>query len=178
MSDLHSINVEDERYVLKAGEGFTCLGFDYAIAQASKVATWLGTPELITALKATRGTVEGYDQYRAIMALGRNSAKVCAADLDPRYTPFLGQRVTVTFDDGSKESFRVGKSTGWMPVYLAIEPGEDGGSPVPTRNVAKVEAWSPARTKVSALGLPSRKPRSRKDLIAYPRRPLPIRHHE
>lgn len=44
-------------------------------------------------------------------------------NLNPRLTPFYknNERVEVTYKDGTKERFWVGKSTGWKPCYLEIK---------------------------------------------------------
>lgn len=55
------------------------------------------------------------------------------SELDPRFTDYYrtGQRVEVTYDDGTTERFYVGKSTGWRPVYLKIHNTRSlGGSPI------------------------------------------------
>ena len=53
------------------------------------------------------------------------------SNLDPRLTPFYksGERVEITYKDGTKERFYVGKSTGWKPTYLEIKKSNSyGGS--------------------------------------------------
>lgn len=49
--------------------------------------------------------------------------------LDPKLERFYksGERVEVTYTDGAKERFYVGKSTGWKPVYLEIKRRDSHG---------------------------------------------------
>lgn len=53
------------------------------------------------------------------------------SDLNPRATYFYksGERVEITYKDGSKTRCYIGKSTGWKPVYLEIlKRSSSGGS--------------------------------------------------
>lgn len=44
------------------------------------------------------------------------------SDLNPRATPYYrtGERVEITYADGTKTRCFIGKSTGWKPIYLEI----------------------------------------------------------
>lgn len=55
------------------------------------------------------------------------------SELDPRFAEYhrTGERVEVTYDDGTTERFYVGVSTGWRPVYLTIKTRRSlGGGPI------------------------------------------------
>lgn len=45
------------------------------------------------------------------------------SDLDERLTPYYksGERVKITYKDGSIARGTIGKSTGWKPIYLIIK---------------------------------------------------------
>lgn len=64
-------------------------------------------------------------------------------------TPYLGMRIEVTYPDGNKSRFWVGKSTGWKPCYLELKiRTSTGGSP----------AYFPEGSTVKVIHT-SRKPR-------------------
>lgn len=55
----------------------------------------------------------------------------CAIELTGALRGLEGQRVEVTYPDGEKRRFWVGKSTGWMPCHLEITNRRShGGGPV------------------------------------------------
>ena len=132
---LSSINYEQKLYVLKCGDGFTCLGFEYAAKQAEKVNNWLPLGVQIPAtLKGELGSNEAYEYYEQVMRTGgayaAKSGKRCEADLIPQFKGLEGMRVEVTEAGGEKRKYRIGKSTGWMPCHLEMQKGQDGGIPV------------------------------------------------
>lgn len=50
-----------------------------------------------------------------------------------------GERIEVTYTDGTKERFYVGKSTGWKPCYLMIKKSNSyGGEAVFTENIKRI----------------------------------------
>lgn len=124
------INTEQRLYVIEAGKGFTCLGFDYTEKRLRAVAAWMGwTPQDIG--NAVPGTEEHYARYQMVMREGekfaRENATRCPVELDPRLDGLLGSRVEVTTPDGEKSRFWVGKSTGWMPCYLEVKTKRSRG---------------------------------------------------
>lgn len=114
-------------YIIPCGEGFTCLGFDHCESQMAKVAAWVG----LTIPEGVKGSLERYAQYAHMMAMGAAYAKAtgkrCDADLTPALIGLEGRRVEVTLPDGEKTRFWVGKSTGWMPIHLAIKTRASSG---------------------------------------------------
>lgn len=124
---LHSINQEQRLYVLPSGNGYSCLGFDFAEKRRVAVLEWLGEKP---APMAT-GTAEHFTAYEAAMSRGaahnRATGRRCPAELDKRLAPFEGRRVEVTAPDGSRERFIVGKSMGWLPIFLEIERRDSSG---------------------------------------------------
>ena len=132
---LHSINHEQGLYVLTAGKGYSCLGFDVAFNWASGVANWLNENGIQCELldSALKGTVEGYEQYRRIMNCGsefnRRTGKRCGHQLVPQLVGQERKRVEVVDRYGDKRRFWVGKSTGWLPVHLEIARITSSGGP-------------------------------------------------
>ena len=64
------------------------------------------------------------------------------SDLDERFREFYrtGQRIRVTYSWNEKESFYVGKSTGWKPVWLAIKnKNSSGGSALFSDSIVSIE---------------------------------------
>lgn len=120
---LSAVNVELGLYYLRAGNGCSSLGFDYADKQLRAVATWLGRPDLAPST-LVKGTEAHLAAYQATMAAGaehhKQTGELCPDDLTPALVSLVGRRVEVTDQDGTRRRFWVGKSTGWMPVHLEI----------------------------------------------------------
>lgn len=120
-------------YCLFAGEGISTMGYAYAASQAALVADWLaaerGLPD--SPYGPQPGTPEAYAHYRAVMAAGaahsRESGRKCLANLTPQLMGLNGKQVEVTDPDGEIRRFRVGQSTGWLPIHLEIEGRSAGG---------------------------------------------------
>lgn len=127
---LDSVNEQQSLYVLKAGKGFTCLGFEVAFRKAAAVAEWCGCPPPDETLIDTK---EGYEDYRRVMDAGAKHAKEtktrCPAELSPQLIGKEGQRVEVIDRSGNKRRFYVGKSTGWLPIHLEISRINSMGGP-------------------------------------------------
>ncbi|MEW6121257.1 MAG: hypothetical protein AB1698_01490 [Pseudomonadota bacterium] len=118
---LHSINQEQRLYVINAGHGFSCLGFEYAEKRRRAVVEWLGASVEPLAL----GTAEHFAAYEDAMKRGaeynRATGKRCHAELSRQLIGLEGRRVEVVAPDGEKSRFYVGKSMGWMPCHLQIK---------------------------------------------------------
>ena len=56
---LDSVNEQQSLHVLKAGKGFTCLGFEVAFRKAAAVAEWCGCPPPDETLIDTCGKATG-----------------------------------------------------------------------------------------------------------------------
>lgn len=117
-----TINQEQGLYVIRTGNGYTCLGFDAAFDKTRAVALWLRRPDLNP--PDERGTVEAWAAYKRAMAEGAAHHKAtgqrCGHNLDKRLAGYVGRRVEVIEPCGGKRRFWVGRSAGWMPLYLEI----------------------------------------------------------
>lgn len=132
---LHSINAEQQVYVMPSGGGFSCYGFDVLDRKARSVAAWLereaapgdelrDARRLVDAIGAhAPGTAEHFAACAAAMDAGGNFArrtgKRCPAQLVPALVGLEGRRVEATVY-GERVRFNVGKSTGWMPGHLQL----------------------------------------------------------
>lgn len=135
-----TVNADQRLYVIPCGDdGYSCLGFDVAERKGRAVLAWLDLRKYsalqalgtIPELFEKPGTMEHYRQYEAIMNAGRiynlKTGSRCDADLTPELTGLEQQRVEVTFPNGEKNRFYVGKSTGWMPCHLEIKRVNSSG---------------------------------------------------
>lgn len=126
-----TINHEQRLYVIPCGDGYTCLGFDYARERAVAVLAWLGQPA--TLADAPVGTRDAYERYRDIMAAGAAHAAStgtrCPVELTPELVGLEHKRVEVIDCHGERRRFIVGKSTGWMPCHLEIAKRNSIGGP-------------------------------------------------
>lgn len=138
------INHEQRLYVQRSEAGYSCLGFDVVERKIAAVAAWAG----LEVQPHEPGTVGAYDEYLRIMALGAHHSGVtrlrCEAELDPQLVGLEGKIVEVVDNEGETRRFRVGKSTGWMPIHLEIERGDPTGGPGamgPYKSVRAVKGW-------------------------------------
>lgn len=133
MSDFHSINAEQGLYVLKCGDGFSCLGFDVAVKWSEGVHQWLASEGVTIPPPdaSLRGTREGYEDHRRIMDAGNahnlKTKHRCPAQLTPQLVGLEGKRVEVVDKTGEKRRFTVGKSCGWLPIHLEIARRNSSG---------------------------------------------------
>ena len=125
--NLHSINEEQRLYVMRAGGGFSCYGFDALHRKATAVAKW---SKVVPPLMEP-GTRAHFEWCAEIMEHGAKYAartgERCSAELTPELVGLEGSRVEVTTPDGETSRFWVGKSTGWMPCHLEIKTRRSSG---------------------------------------------------
>ncbi len=137
------INQDRKMYVLPAGDGFSCWGFDNAFDETKALADRLKTPELAPTPEEY-GTLAVLDKHRALVnaipadGLGtwfspKTPEKVCRilerARRDDRLLRlFYGD--SLTGRDWLEENDvvgRIGRSTGQLKIPLLIAEGEFGG---------------------------------------------------
>ncbi|RYF78731.1 MAG: hypothetical protein EOO39_00565, partial [Cytophagaceae bacterium] len=110
-------------YCIREGKGYGALGFDVCIRWRDALATELERTDLTT---APRGSIEAYDQYESLVKLaGEKYAAsknnwTSKSQLTPEFIGHEGKSVTVTNPDGSTQSFKIGKSTGFIPIHLTM----------------------------------------------------------
>lgn len=132
---LHNINEDQRLYVIKAGGGFSCYGFDVLNRKAHAVAEWLRTQPRYTGRPAPQipadvGTAEHFAACAEMLDRGaefnRMTGERCPAELVPALIGLEGARVEADVF-GERVRFNVGKSTGWMPCHLMIKGRATGG---------------------------------------------------
>lgn len=138
MIDNVTLNEEQALYVLKCTGGYSCLGFDYAYEKASKIAKHYGIKRLIP-IETNKGTMQGYAEYLEAVAYamsehGRTGLQ-CPIGLNAQLIGFERKRVEVVYQDGRKERFIVGKSTGWIPCHLQLKTARSIGGEGISENV-------------------------------------------
>ncbi len=137
-----TVNEERELYVIRHPDAVSCLGFDVCADRAGRYLDWLAArdPESGAAgLRAAfdrlpRGALGRFDIYeeatRRIKERFDRTRERCDAELTPQLVGLEGKRVEVVDSYGETRRFRVGRSTGWIPVHLELEPNASGGAPV------------------------------------------------
>ncbi|MFN4008379.1 MAG: hypothetical protein ACK4K8_00345 [Pannonibacter sp.] len=140
MRELFKINREQQLYVMTAGHGYSCLGFDVAEKWRVGVLRWLGEDPK----PMRKGTKRHYSAYVDAMARGqehnRQTGKRCPILLESRLIGLEGTRIQVVYPEGEKRRFYVGRSMGWLPVHLEImRRNSTGGSQVYLPEGAKVQ---------------------------------------
>lgn len=133
---LKSINHEQRLYVMEAGEGYTCYGFDVLDRKANGIADWLRdqpryTGRPVPVIPAPVGTEEHFAACDEMFTRGQEfntlTRERCPIELVPALAGLEGKRVEADYF-GERIRFYVGKSTGWMPAHLQLKRiDSDGG---------------------------------------------------
>lgn len=126
-----TVNPDMGLFVIAAPSGgYSCLGFAVAERRIAAIAAWLGTP----VAPHIAGTPGAYAELQRLQHLAweRHAATGdrCPAELTPQLVGLEGRRVEVTAHDGERRTFRVGRSTGWLPCHLEISGRASGGPAV------------------------------------------------
>lgn len=150
---LHSINHDQGLYVLRCGDGFSCLGFEVCERRSRGYARYLGLPPP----RVAPGTPEAYRRYEELLGQVRQrfaeTGVPCDAELTPQLVGLEGKRVEVVDRYGESRQFTVGRSTGWIPCHLELDSDREiGGCAVtgaPFRSLVLVERGvrRPVRTR-------------------------------
>ncbi|MCD9026805.1 hypothetical protein LDO26_01060 [Luteimonas sp. BDR2-5] len=146
-------------YVLPAGEGYSCLGYNNARDHANQIAQLMKRPELAFA-EGDYAALAGYDRYRAAVAAWGRSRYSLRTYFDPGTVPkvrkileaYRRSRNTLRLVLGNSNTGTawleehdvvgtIGRSTGWLKVPLLIHPGEHGGSAILTANILCIIDW-------------------------------------
>lgn len=158
------LNPDQHCYVIPAGDGCSCLGYNEARDHADQIARLMERPELAFGAD-DYATLAGYSKYsEAIAAWGRSSYSV-RTYFDPHTDPkvqevleayrrsrrmlrlILGNPATgVTWLEEHDVVGTIGRSTGWLKTPLLIQPGEDGGPAILTANLLCIIDWGSGAT--------------------------------
>jgi len=129
----HKVNDEQRLYVLNAGNGYSCLGFDVAEQRSNQLLGFIVAiePDYKIPKEAAKGTEQHYRRYET---LSRKASEICRqrnircnVQLTPELIGLEGKRVEIEDNTGETRRFIVGKSTGWMPVHLEIKTKRSTG---------------------------------------------------
>jgi hypothetical protein len=134
-----TVNKEQGLFVIPCGEGFTCLGFDVCkkwtkalLAEIKKSFPSFRYSHILDQL-APKDNIEAYGRYEELLSIASHLNKETGYrftyELEPRFNGLLGKRVQVTDKEGNKRRFYVGKSMGFIPVYLEIAKRTSSGGP-------------------------------------------------
>lgn len=153
------LSADHHHYVIAAGDGFTCLGFNNARDHANQIADLLGRPDLAFTPE-DYATLAGYAKYEAAVAAWGASHHTQHTYFDPGTAPAVrrvleacrrsGQQVRLILGDPQTgQSWldecdvvgRIARSTGWLKVPLLVEPGEHGGGAILTACVLGIIDW-------------------------------------
>ncbi len=123
-----TLNHDEKLYVLGNKMGITCLGFDVCQERSEAMAKWLNVegPD-----NAIFGTIEGYNKYSELVELCRirfeETKEKCPCELTKQLIGLEGQRVEVVDKWGEKRRFKVGRSTGWIPIHIELHNSRSTG---------------------------------------------------
>ena len=158
-----TLNAEQRLYVVRCGNGYSCLGFDNARGHADQIAARLERPELAFA-PGDHGSLDGYAKYLAAIDAWAHSPLTRQTYFDPGTDPKAARALENSRRDGRKVRLvlgdtasgrcwldehdvvgRIGRSTGTLKVPLLVEPGEDGGTAISTSCLLRLIAWDSGR---------------------------------
>jgi hypothetical protein len=130
-----TLNPAQKLYVIQAGRGYACLGFDVLERRAVALSRWLVSVDKAFSIAhpAAWGTLERYAQYESMLSHASDYClrehTRCPCELTPALIGKEGKRVEITAPSGEKTRFIVGKSMGWMPCHLEIARRNASGGP-------------------------------------------------
>jgi len=146
MSNLHSVNKEQQLYVIAASAGFSCYGFTVLDRKARAVLEWLNGEHASAArmilgaqgkdvarldIPARIGTQKHYAACQQVIQWAGLFCSLyrerCPVGLVPQLTGLEGKRVEVIDAYGEQRRFYVGKSSGWMPSHLEVMRRDSSG---------------------------------------------------
>jgi hypothetical protein len=122
-----TLNEAQRLFVIPAGSGYSCLGFEVCTDWTRRIATELDRPDLMPD-PAKVGTLAALAEYEAATEAARVSGRRLNCFLVPQLIGLEGKRVEVVDKDGeTPRRFQVGKSTGWLPCHLEIARRNSSG---------------------------------------------------
>lgn len=137
--NLDSINSAQKLYVLNAGSGYTCLGFEVCATRTRKLIAELKSD--IKELPAA-GSLDLFYLYNFlteyVKELNQKTGFRSQTELNPKLVGYEGKRIEAILY-GEKTRFIVGRSTGWIPAHLEIKTRRSHGGPAITSDPNQVE---------------------------------------
>lgn len=138
-----NINTAQELYVIPAGEGYSCRGFDSLLIEAQALSEKLRAPELRPA-DSERGTIDAWEKHRELirLAAGRDIGTWFHPDTPRTVRRILetarknGSRLRIFYGDldtgrdwmeENDVLGTIGRSTGILKIPLMIGDGESAG---------------------------------------------------
>lgn len=136
-TDLVNTNSSQRLYVLTCGGGYSCLGFDVCQERSEKLAAELG----ITFMQHPIGTEAHYNYYLSLIEVAKQkhaaSGWRSVSELNPALIGLEGKRIEATVY-GERMRFKVGKSTGFIPVHIQLHNTKSGGSALPSSGITDI----------------------------------------
>lgn len=133
-----TVNHEQALYVIPSGGGFSCLGFQVAIDCATRLAAELAIPFT----PAPLGSLANYDALRSLRAQASLrysiTKKRVTCELSPQLIGLEGRRVEVVTNYDETRRFKVGRSTGWIPIHLELANVRSSGGGAAERTYKSV----------------------------------------
>lgn len=125
--NLEATNSDQRLFVIRSGNGYTCLGFDVCEKRTRKLITELKSD--IKELPA-KGTIDAFYLYEIlceyVRELHQTNGFRSSTDLNPKLIGLEGKRIEAKVY-GEISRFIVGKSTGWIPCHLEIKNKRSSG---------------------------------------------------
>lgn len=133
--------------------GYSCLGFQNCYDKTAAIVKWLNEVtgshfDLLEDTEEAKSSLKSYSYYQMLcnIATELNAATGirCNAELTPQLIGLEGKIVEVEDNSGDVRKFKVGKSTGWMPIHLEVEKNQNGGCGTwgtPYRKVTELTKW-------------------------------------
>lgn len=141
-----TINVEQGLYVIPAGNGYSCLGFDVCYDWHMRLATEYQEvcgQEPYPIFPTERGTLKAYEDYQYMVKLAREWHKltdqIFRCEMTPQLIGCEGYRVEVVDMHGETRRFKVGTSMGWMPIHLELNNSRSSGGSGASREYKSVK---------------------------------------
>lgn len=148
------INRDQKVYILPAGDGYSCWGFDNAYAETAALAERLSTPDLaptpedygaLTLLDKHRALIQAIpetgigtwfspktpEKVRKVLEQARRSGRTLRL--------FFGDAITgLDWLEENDTVGRIGRSTGKLKIPLLIADGEPGGPGILDANIVRI----------------------------------------
>lgn len=154
------LDADRHRYVIREGDGHSCLGYNNARDHADQIASLMNRPELAFGAD-DYATLAGYQKYQAAVAAWGRSPHSQHTYFDPHTAPAVRHALEKCRQAGTKVRLvpgdpctgqpwleehdvvgTVGRSMGWLKVPLLVPHGEDGGTAILTSNLLCIIDWA------------------------------------